>query len=213
VESKGWVNAEDLKVGDDIGKADGSTGKVESITTEKTSQEMYNLTVDEAHTFFVGDGQWLVHNCADRLTTVQRLIDATNRQAEELRATLSRSQRGPVLTGVAHPLLDEVYFGLNHSKPPSNLPQVLQELDAAYTIERRALASVNAGVPGTHSEIYALADAIHALEDLLGREITQADLPDFYLTNRYLLAPRLDVIDRCDHCLRLTEGVTTILHR
>jgi hypothetical protein len=24
---------------------------------------MYNLTVDEAHTFFVGDGQWLVHNC------------------------------------------------------------------------------------------------------------------------------------------------------
>jgi hypothetical protein len=23
---------------------------------------MYNLTVDEAHTFYVGDGQWLVHN-------------------------------------------------------------------------------------------------------------------------------------------------------
>ena len=26
------------------------------------TQEMYNLTVDEAHTYFVGDGQWLVHN-------------------------------------------------------------------------------------------------------------------------------------------------------
>lgn len=26
-------------------------------------QRMYNLTVAEAHTFFVGDGQWLVHNC------------------------------------------------------------------------------------------------------------------------------------------------------
>jgi hypothetical protein len=24
---------------------------------------MYNLTVDTAHTFFVGEGQWLVHNC------------------------------------------------------------------------------------------------------------------------------------------------------
>jgi len=24
---------------------------------------MYNLTVDEAHTFFVGDGEWVVHNC------------------------------------------------------------------------------------------------------------------------------------------------------
>jgi hypothetical protein len=26
---------------------------------------MYNLTVDEAHPFFVGDGAWLVHNCGD----------------------------------------------------------------------------------------------------------------------------------------------------
>lgn len=24
---------------------------------------MYNLTVGVAHTFYVGDGQWLVHNC------------------------------------------------------------------------------------------------------------------------------------------------------
>jgi guanyl-specific ribonuclease Sa len=26
---------------------------------------MYNLTVADAHTFFVGDGQWLVHNTCD----------------------------------------------------------------------------------------------------------------------------------------------------
>jgi hypothetical protein len=30
------------------------------------AQKMYNLTVDEAHTFFVGDGQWLVHNICMR---------------------------------------------------------------------------------------------------------------------------------------------------
>ena len=65
VEGKGWTDAEDLQPGDDIRQADGSTGEVESIAIEETSQEMYNLTVDEAHTFFVGDGQWLVHNCAD----------------------------------------------------------------------------------------------------------------------------------------------------
>lgn len=64
MEGEGWVEAKDLQLGDDIRKADGYTGKVESITTEETSQEMYNLTVDEAHTFFVGDGQWLVHNDA-----------------------------------------------------------------------------------------------------------------------------------------------------
>jgi len=29
------------------------------------TQEMYNLTVDTAQTFFVGEGQWLVHNSCD----------------------------------------------------------------------------------------------------------------------------------------------------
>lgn len=28
---------------------------------------MYNLTVDTAHTFFVGEGQWLVHNACNPL--------------------------------------------------------------------------------------------------------------------------------------------------
>ncbi len=62
VEGEGWVSAEDLEVGDDIQNAEGSTGEVESIEIEQTQQEMYNLTVDEAHTFYVGEGQWLVHN-------------------------------------------------------------------------------------------------------------------------------------------------------
>jgi len=45
-----------------VRKADGSYGAVESVTTETSPREMYNLTVDAAHTYFVGDGQWLVHN-------------------------------------------------------------------------------------------------------------------------------------------------------
>jgi Pretoxin HINT domain/Deoxyribonuclease NucA/NucB len=62
VEGKGWVKAKDLQVGDDVRNAKGGTGEVEKVTTEQTTQEMYNLTVDEAHTFYVGHGQWLVHN-------------------------------------------------------------------------------------------------------------------------------------------------------
>jgi len=31
------------------------------VSTDGTA-EVYNLTVDEAHTYFVGDGAWLVHN-------------------------------------------------------------------------------------------------------------------------------------------------------
>jgi len=58
-----WVDAGDLAIGDNIWRADGSTGDVESVEIVALQQRMYNLTVDVAHTFFVGDGQWLVHNC------------------------------------------------------------------------------------------------------------------------------------------------------
>ena len=37
-------------------------GLVESLSFEVQPQSMYNLTVAEAHTFFVGQGVWLVHN-------------------------------------------------------------------------------------------------------------------------------------------------------
>jgi hypothetical protein len=78
VEGRGWVHAEDLQVGDAIRNANEETGEVESIEIEQTSQEMYNLTVDEAHTFFVGEGQWLVHNTT--LCDI-RTIQGSDRQA------------------------------------------------------------------------------------------------------------------------------------
>ncbi|MEP7289356.1 MAG: polymorphic toxin-type HINT domain-containing protein [Chloroflexota bacterium] len=59
---RGWVAAGDLKVGEHIRKADGSYGSVEKVEREQRQQVMYNLTVDKVHTFFVGNGQWLVHN-------------------------------------------------------------------------------------------------------------------------------------------------------
>lgn len=62
VEGKGWTDAEDLQIGDQIRQADGRTGTVWLRWNVHKTQEMYNLTVDTAHTFFVGEGQWLVHN-------------------------------------------------------------------------------------------------------------------------------------------------------
>lgn len=38
---------------------------------------MYNLTIDTAHTFFVGEGQWLVHNdCENEIALAQKLQEA-----------------------------------------------------------------------------------------------------------------------------------------
>lgn len=52
-----WVPAGTLRAGDEVLKADGRFGTVQAVTLAQQPQLMYNLTVADAHTFFVGDGQ------------------------------------------------------------------------------------------------------------------------------------------------------------
>ena len=59
---RGWVAATALRVGDQVQREDGSYGAVEAVRLDPTSRRMYNLTVEGAHTFFVGEQRWLVHN-------------------------------------------------------------------------------------------------------------------------------------------------------
>ena len=64
-----WVPAADLQPGDEIRTAEWGSGTVERVGFSLRPQMMYNFTVVEAHTYFVGDKQWLVHNaCADLIT-------------------------------------------------------------------------------------------------------------------------------------------------
>lgn len=58
----GWVDAGDLQIGSLVMRADGSYGAVQTLEVKERPQLMYDLTVDTAHTFFVGEGEWLVHN-------------------------------------------------------------------------------------------------------------------------------------------------------
>ena len=68
---RGWVDAGDLQLGDHIRQANGEYGVVQAVEVEQRPQVMYNLTDATAHTFFVGDGRWLVHNdaCGDSTPT------------------------------------------------------------------------------------------------------------------------------------------------
>ncbi|WP_229685000.1 polymorphic toxin-type HINT domain-containing protein, partial [Deinococcus roseus] len=67
-----WVGAGHLKVGDKLKQADGTLGEVRYVNTIQEARTMYNLEVQEAHTFFVGTQGWLVHNCpeGDEVTKV-----------------------------------------------------------------------------------------------------------------------------------------------
>src|SRR5258706_3761352 len=64
-EEKGWLPAGDLEMGMHVRQADGNYELVWLKWNVHKTQEMYNLTVDTAHTFFVGEGQLLVHNSCE----------------------------------------------------------------------------------------------------------------------------------------------------
>lgn len=61
-----WVAASQLSVGSLLTSDSGAGAVVTGIRTERRLQVMYNLTVAEAHTYYVGDGGWLVHNACGK---------------------------------------------------------------------------------------------------------------------------------------------------
>ncbi|NJL55550.1 hypothetical protein HC928_10395 [bacterium] len=58
-----WVLAADLQPGMAVLSATGTSGVVEALIPTDRAQRMHNLEVDAVHTYFVGAGQWVVHNC------------------------------------------------------------------------------------------------------------------------------------------------------
>ncbi|WP_442601932.1 polymorphic toxin-type HINT domain-containing protein [Paenibacillus sp. KN14-4R] len=62
VKDKGWTFVKDLKPGDLLVQSDGNSLKIDSIEQEHKHVTVYNMTVDDFHTYFVSDlGIW-VHN-------------------------------------------------------------------------------------------------------------------------------------------------------
>lgn len=61
---KGWVAAGDLAVGDEVYNLDGTTSTILGFKVEKLDEPVlvYNLEVEDVHTYFVGNECVLVHN-------------------------------------------------------------------------------------------------------------------------------------------------------
>jgi RHS repeat-associated protein len=59
-----WVEAADLRLGEHVPSATSGWGLVEHLGWLRGPDRMYDLTVADAHTFFIGEGGWLVHNCS-----------------------------------------------------------------------------------------------------------------------------------------------------
>ena len=60
---KGFLPVGQIKVGMHVLQADGNIGLITDWKLVPGVQTMYNLEVAQDHTFAVGDGSWVVHNC------------------------------------------------------------------------------------------------------------------------------------------------------
>src|SRR5579875_1477343 len=63
----GFVPVSQLTVGMHVLNADGTVGTVTGRHVVPGTQVMYNLDVAQDHTYTVGVGEWVVHNCAQSL--------------------------------------------------------------------------------------------------------------------------------------------------
>ncbi|MBW3521118.1 Hint domain-containing protein [Chryseobacterium sp. NKUCC03_KSP] len=60
-----WVEAKDLKIGDELLSKDGQISKITSITKEENSKIVYNFEVEDNHNYYVSEYAILVHNNCD----------------------------------------------------------------------------------------------------------------------------------------------------
>lgn len=84
VAGQGWLPADDLRTGSLVRDAGGTYDAVEAVAVVRSPQVMYNLTVAAAHTYFVGGGQWLVHNGCSALARALGKPPVTGAQAHHI---------------------------------------------------------------------------------------------------------------------------------
>ncbi|MFD2503154.1 polymorphic toxin-type HINT domain-containing protein [Paenibacillus septentrionalis] len=94
VEGRGWVFADELKVGDKLQKADGSNLTIDSVEFVLLDEPVmvYNFTVADYHTYYVTDlGIW-VHNtwCFDAAAFEKKIANmSSNERVATVRSTAS----------------------------------------------------------------------------------------------------------------------------
>jgi RHS repeat-associated protein len=82
---RGWVTAGQLTMGMHVVREDGTTAVVARKRVVPGAAAMWNLTVSTFHTFAVGAGQYVVHNCGEQVeygsTPLSRAVQAARRAA------------------------------------------------------------------------------------------------------------------------------------
>ena len=95
-----FADAVDLKAGQTVLSAGAAVAIVSAIsyTADLTA---YNLTVDELHTYYVGESPVLVHNCGESAASRMENVRADGRAGEEAAGIVKNTERIPSASGTA----------------------------------------------------------------------------------------------------------------
>jgi hypothetical protein len=118
--------------------------------------------------------------------------------------------RGPVLSGVKNLITGIIKYGINHNRdrpkdPHPLLKSFFDDFDAKFSNPKELYP--NAKLPGDHSEIYALNDALWAYQEFLDRPLVEDDLNVFVIHNEGLWKNRGKDIARCPFCFEITSAI------
>lgn len=95
VESRGeWVDAIDLQPGDVLVTAAGKRLTVATAGISTQNLRAYNLSVEGLHTYFVGDSEVLVHNCAMQKSP-NALARAWGYSTKQIKTAIERVKQQP----------------------------------------------------------------------------------------------------------------------
>ena len=100
VEGKGWTQACALLPGDLLKSHDGRTFAVESLTDTSDDVTVYNMRIEEYHTYFVGDAAWgfsvWAHNANCAPGGGDKIIEDTSKSQRALKNAANSGDRAAI---------------------------------------------------------------------------------------------------------------------
>ena len=152
---EGWIETDDLEIGDLVLSLNGEYGAVDQLIIVDEIQVMYDLTVDIVHTFAVGDGEWVVHNCDVRPTGQHYGTDQFSQVAIKYRELLRQnvglqhSRDGNV---AVFEISDLTTYEISQLNDTASYTGVI--IDGKYY----AVRSFSDGTPSGHAEQLAISN-------------------------------------------------------
>jgi hypothetical protein len=204
VEERGWLPGSQLRVGDRVVGHDGKTTAIDRIAETDRGATVYNITVEEDHTYFVGGEDWGFSVWVHNEYKVSELPDGTFR----------------VLDDAGKPTLKLDADGLPIKDANGNaIEEVFSTADAANAKLAELNKARNAGQPV--AELSAKADhAVPAARKALtttpgGRNLSNHAANES-LTRHGFKAPFAeidDIINQAQWAVKQTDGATVFINK